>query len=270
MNSVVLSRLFPEADENVIAQVLKLFSHLETIPQTFYAIIGEEEGKYKFLHATPSIERETGYSLREFSYHDGFALIYTITPPEYRRLVLEQEAFFMRKARQKTFDPLQPFIIDIDGAMQHQSGKIMDVRLICVILEFTVNRVPGVAINVWQVMDDLSDEKIITSRMEVELALREIQKIYCRVNKVRLLKIKKEPSDAIPLSYPFDDFDEITKREYMVLKLIANGLSTQKIADKLHISVPTAESHRRHLLQKFKAQNVAELINKATKKFWLE
>lgn len=61
----------------------------------------------------------------------------------------------------------------------------------------------------------------------------------------------------------------ITRQEQKVLELIGNGLSSKQIAENLHISINTTETHRRHLLEKFKAKNSAELIKKAAKVFWL-
>ncbi len=57
---------------------------------------------------------------------------------------------------------------------------------------------------------------------------------------------------------------DISIREQEVLKLIANGFSSKQIADKLYISNHTAISHRKHLIQKFKVNNTAQLIKKAS------
>ncbi|MBZ4187510.1 response regulator [Niabella beijingensis] len=56
----------------------------------------------------------------------------------------------------------------------------------------------------------------------------------------------------------------LTSREKEVLELIASGKTTLEIAGQLHISRFTVESHRKNLLQKFEAKNVAELIRIAT------
>lgn len=55
----------------------------------------------------------------------------------------------------------------------------------------------------------------------------------------------------------------LTTREKEVLQLVAKGFSSKQIAHALSISKHTVESHRKHLLQKLKANNVAELIQKA-------
>ncbi|GAA4276763.1 response regulator transcription factor [Aquimarina mytili] len=57
----------------------------------------------------------------------------------------------------------------------------------------------------------------------------------------------------------------ISSREEEVLKLIADGFSSKEIAEKLFISNHTAISHRKHLIQKFRVKNTAQLIKKASK-----
>ena len=55
----------------------------------------------------------------------------------------------------------------------------------------------------------------------------------------------------------------ITKREKEILSLICNGLTNPEIAEKLFISLPTANTHRKSLLAKFGAKNVATLVKMA-------
>jgi DNA-binding NarL/FixJ family response regulator len=57
----------------------------------------------------------------------------------------------------------------------------------------------------------------------------------------------------------------ITRREKEVLLLIAEGLTNAEIAEKLFISIPTVNTHRKSLLEKFEVKNTAMLIGKATK-----
>ncbi|NBB19243.1 response regulator [Runella sp. CRIBMP] len=57
----------------------------------------------------------------------------------------------------------------------------------------------------------------------------------------------------------------LTGREVEILKLISNENSTAEIADRLCISVPTVETHRRSLMTKLKAKNVAGLVKYAVK-----
>jgi len=56
------------------------------------------------------------------------------------------------------------------------------------------------------------------------------------------------------------DLPMITKRESEIMKLIADGLTNQEIANQLFISTFTVDSHRKNLLLKFSAKNTATLI----------
>jgi len=54
--------------------------------------------------------------------------------------------------------------------------------------------------------------------------------------------------------------DGLSDRELEVLRLIGAGKSTQEIADLLHLSVKTVESHRLHIKEKLALQTSTELV----------
>jgi len=56
----------------------------------------------------------------------------------------------------------------------------------------------------------------------------------------------------------------LTIRERQVLALVAIGLTTKEIADRLCVSHHTIESHRKNLLRKWEAKNSAELVQKTS------
>ncbi|MER2552732.1 MAG: response regulator transcription factor [Thauera sp.] len=55
----------------------------------------------------------------------------------------------------------------------------------------------------------------------------------------------------------------LTARERQVLQLIAEGLTSVQIAERLHIATSTVEVHRRNLMRKLDLHNVAELTRYA-------
>ena len=57
----------------------------------------------------------------------------------------------------------------------------------------------------------------------------------------------------------------ITRREKEVLQLISEGLTNAEIAEKLFISIPTVNTHRKSILEKFGVKNTATMIAKAIK-----
>lgn len=69
------------------------------------------------------------------------------------------------------------------------------------------------------------------------------------------LKIANKASSVISLS----------KREQEVLELIVKGLSNKEIAEKLHISIRTVESHKQNLISKTSTTNIAGLVVYAIK-----
>lgn len=60
------------------------------------------------------------------------------------------------------------------------------------------------------------------------------------------------------------DIAKLTIREREILKLIATGENSGSIAELLFLSKFTVENHRKNLMQKLKAKNVADLIRIAT------
>jgi DNA-binding NarL/FixJ family response regulator len=60
-------------------------------------------------------------------------------------------------------------------------------------------------------------------------------------------------------------YDQLTAREQEVMVLLAEGLSTSQVADKLFISPKTVENHRSSIMCKLKLHNIIELTRYAAK-----
>jgi len=63
-----------------------------------------------------------------------------------------------------------------------------------------------------------------------------------------------------------DPYEQLTDRERDVLKLVAEGYTTQEIADMLVVSPKTAEGHRTNLMAKLGIHNRTELVKYAIRK----
>ncbi|MCU0420333.1 MAG: response regulator transcription factor [Cyclobacteriaceae bacterium] len=55
----------------------------------------------------------------------------------------------------------------------------------------------------------------------------------------------------------------LTRREVEVLRLIAEGLTNNEIAEKLFVSASTVDSHRKNLISKLQVKNTAALVKTA-------
>jgi len=61
----------------------------------------------------------------------------------------------------------------------------------------------------------------------------------------------------------------ITQREMEIIKLIAEELTTNEIADKLFLSHHTIENHRNRILLKLDVKNTAGMVKKAMENGWI-
>lgn len=77
------------------------------------------------------------------------------------------------------------------------------------------------------------------------------EKFLCKRTRESLQKLDKQLTE-IP---------KITRREKEVLLLIAEGMTTSEIAEKLFISTHTVESHRKNLIEKFDAKSTTSVIS---------
>src|SRR5690606_24703213 len=57
--------------------------------------------------------------------------------------------------------------------------------------------------------------------------------------------------------------EELSDRELEVFGLIGQGHGTRPIAEKLHLSIKTIESHRAHIKEKLNLRNATELVQHA-------
>lgn len=65
-------------------------------------------------------------------------------------------------------------------------------------------------------------------------------------------------------------FDGLTEREREVVRLIADGKTNREIAELLHISVKTVETHRTHIMEKLDLHDRAHLVRYAVRKGLIE
>lgn len=79
-------------------------------------------------------------------------------------------------------------------------------------------------------------------------------------DKSRIIEIIQKAISTIPRKVSINpQLDELTGREKIILQLIAQGLSSKLIADKLDISVQTVSTHRKNISSKLGIKSVSGL-----------
>lgn len=94
-----------------------------------------------------------------------------------------------------------------------------------------------------------SEQEIINSI----LAVSQGNRFYCnKILDIVMEQSVEEEENCAPT--------DLSPREYEVLQLITKGQTTTKIADALHVSVHTINSHRKSILKKLNLKSPTELI----------
>lgn len=73
--------------------------------------------------------------------------------------------------------------------------------------------------------------------------------------------LKKVASGPGPRSQSPEEV--LSDREFEIFQLIGQGYGSRQIADKLHLSIKTVESHREHIRDKMNIESTFELVQKA-------
>lgn len=94
--------------------------------------------------------------------------------------------------------------------------------------------------------------------VELELAVRAVVRgeMYLSPSvSQRVVENFRRRADADP-----DPLEQLTPRQREILQLIAEGQGTRAIAERLHVSVKTVETHRQQLMERLDIHDVAGLV----------
>lgn len=194
--------------------------------------------------------------------NDGFKVIRDTTAEQDLPRLMAQQSMYMQQVAQPQFDLRTPLLQHYRWTTRWPSGKLVPVQATGIVHTFTERKEFKVGIG-FAMLDRPENAQLLAACQAMLI------RIKLRHNEVYQHTII--PHDDIPFLHQFTDERslQITLREREVLGRLGRGLSTKQAARDLKISIHTIESHRKNLLIKFEAGNVAELIKKASKLFWL-
>lgn len=109
-----------------------------------------------------------------------------------------------------------------------------------------------------KMMDNGASGYVLKNATQEEIldAIHTVMKGKTYLSEEASLVLRKNADNGVPV---------LTRREKEILENIAEGLTNNEIAQKLFISVATVDTHRKNLLAKFEAKNIASLIKLAMK-----
>jgi len=110
------------------------------------------------------------------------------------------------------------------------------------------------------VMKDDGSEKLVEAIRQVLAGGTHVSpKIAARI--IGNFGRRRDPQKQSPI-------EQLTDREFEVFQHIGAGRSTQEVADRLHLSPKTVETHRKHIKAKLQIATVMELTSYAAR--WIE
>jgi len=171
----------------------------------------------------------------------------------------------------RTIRETRPDLAVVDISLKDSSGieliKDLKVRfpdLVVLVLSmhdesFYAERVLRAGAKGYVTKDEATEDVILAIRKLLDGGLYLSEKMSAKM----LSKFVEGPAErgTTPM-------ERLTDRELQVFELIGQGISTRNIAEKLHLSVKTVESHRENIKRKLKLDNATELLQHAIK--WVQ
>ncbi|MFA0964174.1 LuxR C-terminal-related transcriptional regulator [Roseivirga sp. BDSF3-8] len=243
---------------------LSFFDH---IPCASYFLIDLSVGR--MVHASRPLLQITGHSLDNLK-EEGSEFFLSQIHPEDKPIVMQtfkEQIQDFRDFQQK----VEPSIRKYTLKLQTSRREYGHFEVYTTIFDLDINPATVMVGMVKDVTEVHHKSEYLLSVLSTYLDEREMS-----TTRQKLTEIKKS-SEEIRLREVNEHFhrykwlknrlEQLSDREMQVLQLIAEGLSSKELAERLNISSHTATSHRKNLMSKFKVRNTAELIKEASKVF---
>ena len=256
---------FPSVDakQKFEAALLKL----ESLPDSFVSAFTMGSPIY-FLYVQSSVEKILGYPKSKFLDDRDFAFYYSITPKKYLPLISKVMAEHGQKPFEPGFNFRNTHMTEIDAGLMNSNGLEEHIYQATITLNYSKK---GDVSTVLCSNLHVTNGALESRKQQVIQILTDIKKIYVETFPEKFENIGLNQDPLVRLYHPKNDgIKEPTQKDKEVLRLLAQGHSTSTIAKMTGITTNTVETHRKHLLKKFEAKNTAELIQKASKVYWLE
>ncbi len=235
----VNNRFWNDKLDNIIRE-------MEEIPGTFYAFFWLYN--HDFIYVSPQISDILGHSYQKFQKH-GLVYFQTIIPP---RLISGIYDSMNRQAsliEQSSSSILSNRLIETEAAVYNVFKQEVPVKYQAIILDTRPFEPTSYLLFCsWIDVRNLTSGELSEKTVDVGHYLRKLKELYIDANAEKFRLLKKHLT--------------LSQREKEIANLLATGLSTKQIGERLHISFYTVESHRKNLLQKLEAKNTAELIHR--------
>lgn len=215
----------------------ELLKRLSKIENSIFTIL--DMNKNNYLLKSSEFKKMLGYTNEEDIENDDMELFHELIHPDDLPFVLETENrafhFFMNLPASEKKD----YKLVYDFRVKNTAGVYMRFIHQFVVLEQDKFGKSWLVL----IVTDLVSEKAINGELQRKM-------INIKTGKLHLFNSDDERnSDTL-----------LTKRETEILALIAQGLDSKNIANKLFISVNTINNHRQNILRKTRTDNTTQAL----------
>ena len=253
--NALLQRLFAEYERTLHAQRfraedldlgrldyhLPLLERLDAVEDSSVVLYDLYQRKYAFL--TSSFKFLLGYD-REEALGQGPEYFYRRMPDEDLEAVLDTVTRTLRFLYGLSPQERKDYKLGFDFRIRRADGRLVRLLQQVVVLELDARG------NIWLV---LAVNDLLAGGSAEEPPKRSLRNLR---NGKSYLFVPEEPEGGGP---------GLSKREIEVLGLVAVGLASREIADRLYISAATVNNHRQRILEKTGARNSSEAVRYATR-----
>jgi LuxR family maltose regulon positive regulatory protein len=148
--------------------------------------------------------------------------------------------------------------------------RIIEIKVIYAILNKATGDKEKALINLIEALEYAACDNILMSFVVYHSGISDLLKEVYKIQATTKTKIPKKLIDKLKLAIEKREKSKnnnleslLSVRELDTLKLIAEDLSNQEIADKLFISLNTAKTHVGNILLKLEVKNRSQAVNKA-------
>lgn len=228
-----------DVDRALLAAHLPLLERLDAVEDSSVVVYDMFLGRYAFL--TGSFKFLLGYS-RDDALEQGPEYFYARMHPDDLPVVLDTVTRTLRFLSGVAPGERKDYRLGFDFRIRRADGRMVRLLQQVVVLEQDRRG------NTWLVLavNDLVRDGSVDA--PVSRSLRNL--------KTGASCLFEAPSPAAPAAGNV----QLSPREIEVLGLVAVGMASREIADRLFISVATVNNHRQHILEKTGARTSAEAV----------
>ena len=154
--------------------------------------------------------------------------------------------------------------------------RIIEIKVIFAILNKAKGDKEKALLNLVEALEDAAADNILMSFILYYAGIKDLLIEVYLIQATSKTKIPKKLTDKLRLAidkrekYQKNHLESgLSKRELDTLKLIAENLSNQEIADKLFISLNTVKTHLKNVFLKLEADHRVQAVEKAKELGWI-